>query len=87
MTWPVELASSSFRHGIDEDDIRHAFANSMAIYKIEREGPSRFLHLGPNRAGNLLELVVVEIDTREWLVIHAMKMRPKFESMLRGAND
>jgi hypothetical protein len=87
MTWQLELAPSAFRHGTDEDDIRHAFANSMVIYKIEREGPSRFLHFGPDRAGNLLKLVVVEIDTPEWLVIHGMKMRPKFESMLRGADD
>ena len=87
MPWPIEFASSAFRHGVSEDRIRHAFENSVAIYKIDRDGPSRYLHLGPDPAGNFLELVVIETDSREWLVIHAMKLRPKFEAMVEGFDD
>lgn len=87
MSWPIEIASSAFRHRVSEEDIRHAFENSVSVYQIDREGPSLYLHLGPDRAGNLLELVAVALDSREWLVIHAMKMRPKFVAMVVGFND
>lgn len=84
MPWPVKIAASAFRHGLVDEAVRHAFENSIVVYQIDRDGPSRYLHIGPDRAGNLLELVVIELDSREWLVIHAMKMRGKFEPSLPG---
>ncbi len=45
------------------------------------EGPDRELRLGPDRAGNLLETVVLLLDEAE-LVIHAMRMRAKYRRLL-----
>lgn len=45
--------------------------------------PDRWLVIGPDRAGNLLEVVVlVSGDTQ--LAIHAMAMRPQYRRLLDG---
>lgn len=43
----------------------------------------KVLHLGPDRAGNLLEIVSVSRQDRTEIVIHAMPMRRRYESFLR----
>jgi hypothetical protein len=40
------------------------------------------LRLGPDRAGNLLEIVVLLLDGGGELVIHAMPMRGKYQDLL-----
>jgi len=45
------------------------------------EDPDRYLVLGPDRAGNLLEVVVLVTDEVQ-IAIHAMPMRPKFRRLL-----
>jgi hypothetical protein len=45
------------------------------------EDPDRWLVIGPDRAGNLLELVVL-VDQRGEMVIHAMTLRPKYRKLL-----
>lgn len=42
---------------------------------------------GPDRAGNLLEVVAVVREDRTEVVIHAMRMRPNYEPFLRGKGD
>jgi hypothetical protein len=47
------------------------------------EDPDRWLVLGPDRAANLLEVVVLStVDGSQW-AIHAMSMRPTYERLLR----
>jgi hypothetical protein len=48
----------------------------------EAEIPVRSIYLGPDHAGNLLEVIVLELDRRPALVIHAMKMRGTFDELL-----
>ncbi len=76
----MEIHSSARRHGVDELDIQHAVAHSLAIEDIG-EDPDRWLVIGADRAGNLLELVVL-VDQRGEIVIHAMPLRPKYRKML-----
>jgi hypothetical protein len=38
--------------------------------------------LGPDRAGNLLEIVVLAFDDERLMAIHAMPMRPKYRNLL-----
>jgi hypothetical protein len=45
------------------------------------------LYLGPDRAGNLLEVVTVQREEDGELVIHAMVMRRMYEGLLREAGD
>jgi len=46
---------------------------------------SRVFYLGPDRAGNLLEVVVIERDDGSELAIHAMKMRCRYRQLIREA--
>lgn len=48
----------------------------------DQDGPRRELRLGPDRAGNLLEIVVLLLDNGDELVIHAMRMRLKYRDLL-----
>jgi hypothetical protein len=48
----------------------------------DEDGPRRELRLGPDRAGNLLEVVVLLLDDDTELLIHAMRMRPKYRDLL-----
>lgn len=57
--WVMEVLRSAFRHGIDSEDIHHALRHSLVVEEIG-EDPTRYLVLGPNQAGVLLELVVLD---------------------------
>lgn len=68
---------------VRDADIRHAVARCLFEGQLEGDGPPwRVLYLGPDRAGNLLEIVVLERDEADDLAIHAMKMRLKYEQLL-----
>jgi len=79
----VEVLPSSRRHGIDDEDIQHAIEQALVIEEVA-ENPVRYLLLGPDRAGNPLELVVLDRPQGP-AVIHAMKMREKYRRLLPGS--
>lgn len=56
-----------------DDAIAHAYEHALAWAELG-DDPPRYLVVGPDVAGNLLELVVLETDGGE-LVIHAMALR------------
>jgi hypothetical protein len=74
----VEIHSSARKHGVADEDIHHA----LAIEDIG-EDPDRWLVLGPDRAINMLEVVVLITSEGTQLAIHAMPMRPIYERLLR----
>jgi len=83
----VEIAGSARRHqdddSFDDADIEHAVEH--ALYAGEDgEDPDMVLYLGPDRAGRLLEVVVVTRADGTEVAIHAMKMRAKYKLLLRG---
>ncbi len=69
----VEIHGSARRHGVVDEDIEHALSHSVTWVELG-DDPPRYLLAGPDRAGNLLELVVLVIGGDE-LVIHAMELR------------
>lgn len=77
----MEIGSAALRHGVAEFDIAHAIGHSEVVEKVG-EDSSRFLALEPNRAGNLLKVVILDRETSP-IVIHAMAMRTKRRSLLR----
>ena len=77
----MEVLSSARRHGVADEDIEHAVARALAVEEIG-EDPLRYLVLGPDRAGNLLELVVLDRPQGP-AVIHAMAMRKQYRRLLR----
>jgi hypothetical protein len=64
-----------------EEDINHAIDHTVAI-EDAGEDPDRWLVIGPDRAGNLLEVVVITTVEGTQLAIHAMRMRRKFRRLL-----
>ncbi|MCK9901188.1 hypothetical protein MXD63_14000 [Frankia sp. Cpl3] len=55
---------------------------TWSSYSLDDENPQRELRLGPDRAGNLLEIVVLLLDGGTELIIRAMRMRPKYRGLL-----
>jgi hypothetical protein len=80
----VEIYDSARRHGIDDGDIVHAVENAVVAGE---QDDGKVLYLGPDRAGRLLEVVAVLRDDASEIVIHAMRMRSKYEPFLRGEGD
>jgi hypothetical protein len=79
----VEIHPSARKHAVADDDIRHAIDNALAI-EDAGEDPDRWLVVGPDRAGNLLELVVLVTIEGAQLVIHAMHMRARFRRLIES---
>lgn len=76
------MLRSALRHGIDPEDIQHALVQALAVDEVG-DDPLRYLILGPDRAANLLELVVLDRPNGP-AVIHAMPMRDKYRRLLPG---
>ncbi len=72
----VEVNESARRHGVDDPDIHHAIDHALVIEDAGEE-PDRWLVIGPDRAGNLLEIVALTTPEGDQLTIHAMAMRAR----------
>ena len=77
----MEIHDSARKHGVVDKDIHHAIDHALAI-EDAGEDPDRWLVIGPDRAGNLLEVVVMTTVENTQLAIHAMPMRAKFRKLL-----
>lgn len=75
----MEIAHSARKHGVADDDMRHAIA--LAVRVVRQGSAERVLVIGPDRVGALLEIVVLDPDT-EPVIIHAMPLRSKFYRFL-----
>jgi hypothetical protein len=79
----VDVHRSARKHGIADADSIHAAQRFLVAYPLgDGEGPRRELRLRPDRAGNLVEIVVLLMDDGTEMVIHAMRMRPKYQDLL-----
>jgi hypothetical protein len=68
------IAGSAQRHGLDDDDILHAYNHPIFVEDLD-EGLLMFV--GPDRAGKLLEIgFVATADVP--VIVHAMEARPKY---------
>jgi uncharacterized DUF497 family protein len=77
----VEIRDSARKHDVVDEDINHAIDHALAI-EDAGDDPDRWLVIGPDRAGNLLEVVVMTTVEDTQLAIHAMPMRAKFRRLL-----
>ena len=78
----MEVLPSALRHGVAEEDVDHALRNALVVEEIA-EDPTRYLVLGPDRAANMLELVVIDRPQGP-AVMHAMTMRARYRKLLGG---
>lgn len=72
----MEIAESARKHGITDDEIRHAAR--YPLFQFD-QGDGRIFQVGPTATAKLIELVIVNDLT----VIHAMEMRPQYRRFLK----
>lgn len=78
----MRIHASAFKHDLTEADIDHAWQNAIAFFDIEpNNDPLKSLCIGPDVAGNLLELLYLHLEDTD-LIIHAMQLRPVFAEYL-----
>lgn len=75
MTPEPVIASSARRHGVDDEDMLHAYRNATDARAVD-EG--LVMLVGPDRSGAVLEIGMVRSDDGTAVIVHAMKARPKF---------
>lgn len=80
----TEIYESARKHGVADEDIDHAVEHAIVAGE---QDDARVLYLGPDRAGNLLEVVTVARDDGSEIVIHAMRMRHSYQTFLRGKGE
>jgi hypothetical protein len=75
----VEIHPSARKHGIADEGHRTRHETRP---RHRHQADDTRLYLGPARSADLLEVVTIVRDDGSELVIHAMKMRPKYRRLL-----
>lgn len=68
------IAASALKHGVNEDDILHAYRNPVRIWDL---GDGFTMIVGPNRAAIFLEVGYIG-GRQAHVIVHAMLARDKF---------
>lgn len=76
----MEIRPSARKHGIPDDDIRHAIDNAIAAI-TRTEQPDVTMVIGPDTTARLLEVGIIETDDQDY-VIHAMRARTKYLTII-----
>lgn len=71
----MRIVGSAHKHGVADEDIRHAVANAIRFHDLD-EG--LVMLVGPAIDASLLEVGIVTADDDEPIVVHAMPARAKF---------
>jgi hypothetical protein len=80
-----QIHETALKHGVSDLDIHHAYAHSIALFEIDHESfEIKILIVGPDSAGNLLEVIALEIEDNSLLIIHAMKLRKYMNRLIEG---
>jgi hypothetical protein len=66
---------SARRHGVADEDVRHAWRNHILSHEADDEGV--VILVGPARDGSLLEVGMISSDT-SIRIIHCMPARPRY---------
>jgi hypothetical protein len=78
----VEVHRSAHKPGINDTTIHHALEHAITVFDLEPDAdPPRVLAIGPDPAGNSLEIIWLELEDIN-LVIHAMPLRAQFYDLL-----
>ena len=65
----VEIRPSARKHGVADEDIHHAHDHALREVELDED---RWLVLGPDRAANIIELIVYITDQGQERAVHAM---------------
>lgn len=78
----MEFHRSAFKHGVDAASIVHAVDHALVNLDLDAESdPPKVLAIGPDAAGNLMEIIWLELESSS-IVIHAMALRRSFYDLL-----
>ncbi|MDR2481820.1 MAG: hypothetical protein LBD07_06000 [Spirochaetaceae bacterium] len=70
----IVFVPSAFKHGVTENDIRHAYKTRIHACKLERYD-NKYVFIGFNRAAVPIEVFYNPIDDDTIKVFHAMGCR------------
>ena len=79
----IEFNPSAFKHGMSEADIRRAIERFIYEDPLE-DYVNKYLLLGFDTKGTLLEIIYNHIDAVTINVFHAMPCRKNFYGLLGG---
>jgi len=66
----------------------HAIDHAVTVIDLEPDaGPPKVLAIGPDDAGNVMEIIWLELHNAVELVIHAMALRPAYYNLLPASED
>ena len=71
----MRIGEPARKHGVSDADIWHAVRT--ATQKIDMDDGLTML-IGPARDGTPLEIGVLDLSEEDPVIIHAMRLRPKF---------
>jgi hypothetical protein len=81
----LRIADAALKHGYSREEISHAYDMALIEGVVDADAkPPKFLTVGPDSAGNLLELVGGPQPNGDYLVWHAMRCRPQYLALLQG---
>ena len=80
----MRVTDSAFTHGIAQAHFLHAYINAVPLVEVEQHGEDRLIVIGPDRAGNWLELVAMPADEAD-RIIHSDRLPPKFYEFHRSS--
>ena len=79
----IKYNQAAFKYGITEDDILRAFETFIYENPIE-DADNKYLLLGFNLKGNLIEVMYNRINEDAINVFHAMPCRRAFREMIEA---
>ena len=84
----MEIHNSAYKHGLGGEEIFHAVRHAITVIDLEPEAdPPKVPAIGPDSAGNLLEIIWLELAGESQIVIHAMALRPVFWELLPSSGE
>ena len=76
----MRIGQPAWKHGVSEEDIRHAVRNAMRRIDLDED---LTMLIGPAADGTLLEIGVLGLEGEDPVVIHAMELSRRFYPFLR----
>jgi len=80
----IIFVPSAFNHDISEENIRWVLLNHLADGIIEEDNETKYIAIGFDKIGRLLEVMYNEIDDQKIKVFHAMPCRKQYFDMLEA---
>ncbi len=84
----MEIHRSAYKHGLGDGEIVHAIGHAVSVIDLDPAAdPPKVPAIGPDAAGNLLEVIWLELAGGARLVIHVMALRPVFWDLLADPGE